>query len=242
MGSSSVPHLGIVIPVHYEQDNIAAVIAGLAAHVAVPYRVVVVQDRAEDPTGAVAVAAAAAHGLDASVVLNGANPGVRGAVAAGVAALPDADWVLVTMGDGCDDPATIAAMLNRAAAGDVAVVVGCRNMAGGGRVGAAGLKPWLSAAASRLLHAVGGLPTRDATNAFKLYARDFLAAALHEPGRGFAFSLELTVRAYAQGLGIADVPTVWRERHHGASNFGRVRVLVPYAYWFVRGLLTRPRR
>lgn len=237
-----MPHLGIVIPVHYEQDNITAVIAGLAAYLTVPYRVVVVQDHASDPTGAAALAAAAAHGVPATVELNRKQPGIRTAVAVGVEALPDVEWVLVMMGDGCDDPATITTMLDRAAAGDVAIVVGCRNMAGGGRLGATGLKPRLSALASWLLYKFGGLPTRDATNAFKLYARDFLAAALSEPGRGFAFSLELTIRAYSQGLGIADVPTVWRERRHGSSNFGRFSVLLPYAYWFVRGLLARPRR
>jgi len=230
---------GVVIPALREECNISGVVRGLAALATLPGQVVVVPDDADDPTGITAMDAAHEHNVPLKVVVNRYGCGIRNAVRTGVEVLGDVPYIVVMMGDGCDDPATIVVMTKVIASPGVGVVHGCRNMPGGGRRGARGWKPRLSAVASRLLWRAGALPTRDATNAFTMYERTFLLSALAEPGRGFSFSLELAVKARERGLGMVDVPTVWTERTRGASHFGGMRTLVPYGYWLLRALRGR---
>ncbi len=65
-----------------------------------------------------------------------------------------------------------------------------------------------------------GLPITDPTSGFRAFRASTLAA-LDLPSiqsRGFAFQVEVLVRAAAAGLRIAEVPITFRERVHGRSK------------------------
>jgi hypothetical protein len=100
----------------------------------------------------------------------------------------------------------------------------------------------MSRTAGLTLHWFAGVPTHDPTNNFKLYARRFLDAVSIESTAGFELALELTVKATLAGRRVAEVPTTWRDRTAGQSNFKLRRWLPHYLYWYRRAFVGRLRR
>jgi hypothetical protein len=105
-------------------------------------------------------------------------------------------------------------------------------MRGGRQIGGPRLKRLLSRAAGLTLHWFAGVPTHDATNNFKLYSRRFLDSVTIESSAGFELALELTVKATAEGWQIAEIPTTWRDRTSGKSNFRMRKWLPHYLHWY----------
>jgi len=146
-----------------------------------------------------------------------------------------APYVLVTMGDGSDDPGDIDPMY-ALARGGADVVAGSRYMRGGRQVGGPLLKRSMSRTAGLSLHLLGGLPIHDATSNFRLYSKRLLNQVTIESQGGFELGLELTVKAYRLGLKVAEVPTTWRDRTEGQSRFRLWKWLPRYLHWYWRGM------
>ena len=83
------------------------------------------------------------------------------------------------------------------------------------------------------------MPTHDATSNFKLYSRRFLDAVRIESTAGFELALELTVKATLQRRRIAEIPTTWRDRTAGQSNFKLRQWLPHYLHWYRLAFLRR---
>jgi len=115
-------------------------------------------------------------------------------------------------------------------------------MRGGHQVGGPPLKRLMSRAAGLSLHWFGGVATHDPTNNFKLYRRSFLDAMPIESSAGFELALELTVKATIAGRRVAEVPTTWRDRTAGQSNFKLRKWLPHYLRWYLLALRARLRR
>jgi hypothetical protein len=105
-------------------------------------------------------------------------------------------------------------------------------MRGGHQVGGPFFKRLMSRTAGLTLHWFAGVPTHDPTNNFKLYSRRFLEATMIESEAGFELALELTVKATLQGRRVAEVPTTWRDRTAGQSNFKLRKWLPHYLHWY----------
>lgn len=163
--------------------------------------------------------------------------GVLNAIKSGLGAAR-APYVLVTMGDGSDDPADIDAMYELARGG-ADVVAGSRYMTGGRQVGGPLLKRTMSRAAGLSLHWLAGLPIHDATTNFRLYSKRLLQRVMIESTGGFELGLELTVKAYVMGMQLAEVPTTWRDRTAGQSRFQLWRWLPRYLRWYWLGMAGR---
>jgi hypothetical protein len=118
-------------------------------------------------------------------------------------------------------------------------------MRGGHQVGGPVLKRLLSRTAGLTLHWFGGVPVHDPTNNFKLYSRRFLQTVDIESTAGFELALELSVKATLARLRLVEVPTTWRDRTAGKSNFRLRKWLPHYLHWYVvamRGRLHLRRR
>jgi dolichol-phosphate mannosyltransferase len=65
-----------------------------------------------------------------------------------------------------------------------------------------------------------GLPTRDLTGGFKCFRREVLEAIDLDKVRshGYAFQVELTLRAISGGFKVVEVPILFRDRLHGHSK------------------------
>jgi hypothetical protein len=170
-------------------------------------------------------------------VLNTLGRGVRYAIEAGMRAAA-APVVVVSMADVSDDLSNLEAMVSRVEAG-ADVVCASRYMPGGRQIGGPWLKSFLSRAAGVSLHHLSGLPTRDPTNSFKAYRRDFLQKTQIESLGGFALALELTVKAHFGGGRVEEVPSTWTDRTEGASRFRLFSWLPHYLHWYFWALKRR---
>ena len=233
------PELSIVLPVYNEGEAVEPVLRALSTGIATRHELVVVYDFDEDPTVPVidrlATELPTVHGLR-----NDLGRGVLNAMKAGIAGT-DGPYVLISMADGSDEPHVVDPMVALGQDG-AAVVSASRYMRGGRQVGGPPLKRLLSRTAGLTLHWFGGVATHDPTNNFKLYRRDFLDSITIESRAGFELALELTVKATLAGRRVAEVPTTWRDRTAGESNFKLRKWLPQYLRWYVvalRGRLAR---
>jgi len=96
--------------------------------------------------------------------------------------------------------------------------------------------PWLKAALVRssswALYHVARLPSRDASNGFRLFSRRVIDSIPIESKVGFAYSIELLVKAHRLGWKVVDVPAGWQERRTGRSRFAVIKWLPQYLEWF----------
>ncbi len=171
---------------------------------------------------------------------NDLGRGVLNAMKAGIAGTAT-PYLLISMADGSDEPEVVDPMMDLARNG-ADVVAASRYMRGGRQVGGPLLKRLLSRAAGLTLHWFAGVPTHDPTSNFKLYSRRFLDATRIESTAGFELALELTVKATLAGRTVREVPTTWRDRTSGQSNFKLRKWLPHYLHWYgvaFRGRLRR---
>jgi glycosyltransferase involved in cell wall biosynthesis len=238
---SDPPVLSIVLPVYNEGEAVEPVLRGLAAEVTTPHEIVVVYDFDADTTVPV-IARLVPEIAGLRGLRNDLGRGVLNAMKAGIAGTA-APYVLISMADGSDEPSVIDPMV-RLAEGGADVVAASRYMRGGRQIGGQPFKRLLSRTAGLTLHWFAGVPTHDPTSNFKLYSRRFLDAVTIESTAGFELALELTVKATVAGRPVAEVPTTWRDRTAGASNF-KLRAWLPhYLHWYFVALRARwlPRR
>jgi dolichol-phosphate mannosyltransferase len=231
------PALSVVVPVYNEGENVVPTLRGVVERTRTrPLEVLVVHDFDEDTTVPV-VQRLQAELPELHLHRNNLGRGALNALKSGLAAAT-APYVLVTMGDGSDDPGDIDAMY-ALAQGGADVVAGSRYMRGGGQVGGPLLKRTMSRVAGLSLHWLGGLPIHDATSNYRLYSKRLLQRVTIESTGGFELGLELTVKAYVLGMRVAEVPTTWRDRTAGESRFRLWKWLPRYLHWYWRGMAVR---
>jgi dolichol-phosphate mannosyltransferase len=230
----TTPALSVVIPVYNEGENVVPTLRGVVARTKTrPLEVLVVHDFDEDTTVPV-VERLQAELPEVRLHKNTLGRGALNAMKSGLRAAR-APYVLITMGDGSDDPADIDPMYTLAHEG-ADVVAGSRYVRGGRQVGGPFLKRTMSRTAGLSLHWLGGLPVHDATSNFRMYSKRLLNQVTIESRGGFELGLELTVKAYRLGLRMAEVPTTWRDRTAGQSRFRLLEWLPRYLHWYWRGM------
>ena len=226
-----------MVPVYYEQELIAQTLDALHHDLNTPFKVLVVYDVEEDPTVAV-VRQGASRWPRAALLRNDIKRGVLGALRTGFNAA-DTQYVAVFMADLSDDPKVVDTMVSKADQG-YDVVSASRYMKGGSKEGGPWFKTLLSRGAGQSLHLLTGVPTHDATNAFRLYTTSFVHGVNIESDGGFEVTMELTVKAYLAGLPVAEVPATWRDRTAGVSKFNFRQWLPKYLRWYFYCLVRSP--
>ena len=165
------------------------------------------------------------------LLVNDVEPGPAQAIRYGIERA-EADVVVVTMADGCDDPQQIDQLVRLVERG-VVVAAASRYSRGGQQVGGPFLKGLLSRMAGLSLWALARVGTRDATNSFKAYdvgLRPIRSGST--PSAGFEIGIELVAKARRARLPVAELPTIWLERHQGMSNFKLVGWMPHYLRWW----------
>ena len=223
-------HLTIVIPVYNEGGNFQAQWREISALIKADFTAHVVYDFDEDDTVPVVNQIIAGGESRLRAVKNRRGRGVVAAIMTGFDLAPDGP-VLVVMADLSDDLAQVERMLALYSQG-YHVVTGSRYMRGGKLIGGPFLKQLLSRLAGVSLYYLRGLPTHDATNAFKVYDRAMVKGFTVQSHGGFELNLELTVKAFLAGYRITEVPAVWRDRSGGQSRFRLWKWLPYYLRWY----------
>jgi glycosyltransferase involved in cell wall biosynthesis len=234
--TTPTPELAIVLPVYNEGEAVEPVLRALSTGVRTPHELVVIYDFDEDTTVPV-IARLAGEIPGLRGLRNDLGRGVLNAMKSGIAGTT-APYVLISMADGSDEPGVVDPMVALARDG-ADVVAASRYMRGGRQVGGPRIKRMMSRTAGLTLHWFAGVPTHDPTNNFKLYARRFLDVVTIESTAGFELALELTVKATLAGRRVAEVPTTWRDRTAGQSNFKLRKWLPHYLHWYRTALVGR---
>jgi dolichol-phosphate mannosyltransferase len=131
--------------------------------------------------------------------------------------------VLVEMDtDLSHDPKYLPAML-QALEGGADLVIGSRNVPGGGVDGWGLGRHVLSKGGSLYSRALLGLGIRDLTSGYKMFRRQVLEGIDMSAveSEGYSFQIELTYRAVRKGFRVAEVPIVFVDRRAGHSKMSR---------------------
>ena len=195
----------VVIPTFNEAESIAAVVAELPR--AVVDRVIVADGGSTDSTQE------SARNAGAEVIVVGSGYGL--ACLAGAQAA-EGDIVVFMDGDGADDPAAIAALVDPIRAGDYDFVIASRAQ-GKREPGSMAAHQLLSGlVAGWLTGLLYGVPYTDMC-AFRAIRRDtLLKLGMRELTYGW--NLEMQMRVARAGLRVREVPVAYRKRLGGESK------------------------
>jgi dolichol-phosphate mannosyltransferase len=223
------PRVSVVIPVYNEGDAIIPIIERILESVSLSSEILIVFDSEDDTTRPVAESLSSQH-KNIRPLLNTYGRGPAFAIRFGIDSAT-APVAVVTMADGCDDPAQID-VLTRLVERGVVVAAASRYARGGQQVGGPFLKGFLSRMAGLSLYWIARVGTRDATNSFKAYNVSFARQVHIESDKGFEIGIELVAKARRYRQPVAEVPTIWLDRAFGTSNFKLWAWLPRYLHWY----------
>jgi len=220
--------LSVVMPAYNEEAVLAATVTALAAELdreAVPYEILVVNDKSRDGTEGVLLALE----RDWPHVRHVTNPGPHGygcAVRHGLAHFAG-DAVVVAMADGSDAPADVVKYWRAIEAGyDCAF--GMRFGPGTVVEGYPRFKRVLNRAGNRMIAWLVGSNYTDFTNGFKCFRREVVERMQPLVGAQFNLTVEMSMKAVLGGARFAVVPNSWIERAAGESKFQVVKLVKMY--------------
>ena len=223
------PRVSVVVPAYNEGDAIDDVLSRIGEAVKFPCEIVIVVDAPDDSTVPY-VEKFAREDPRVRLLVNDMGPGPARAIRCGIEQAV-APVTVVTMADGCDDPEQIDQLVRLVERG-VVIAAASRYSRGGQQVGGPPLKSTLSRLAGFSLWALARVGTRDATNSFKAYDTDFVRTVGITSSAGFEIGIELVAKARRARLPVAELPTIWLERHQGVSNFKMMSWLPHYLRWW----------
>jgi dolichol-phosphate mannosyltransferase len=225
----------VCLPTYNERDNLEPIAAAIL-EAAPEVDVLVIDDGSPDGTGELADVIAAREPR-VKVLHRPAKEGLGRAYLAGFAwALARKyDLVLEMDADFSHHPKYLPELLRTARQADL--VLGSRNVPGGGTVNWGIGRKLLSRGGSFYARTILRLPIRDLTGGFKCFRREVLEA-IDLPSvqcSGYAFQIELTYRAIKKGFRVVEVPIVFEDRRVGQSKMSRRIVLEAITkVWFIR--------
>jgi len=223
------PRVSVVIPVYDEGDAIVGCLDRILAGVTLPCEILVVFDDDADSTVA-PLRKYAEHDSRVVPTRNTYGRGPAFAIRYGIDHV-QAPVVVVTMADGSDDAEQIDELCKLVERG-VVVAAASRYMSGGQQIGGPVVKSQLSRLAGLSLFWFARVGTRDATNSFKAYSVEFVRDVRIDSDSGFEIGIELVAKARRLRRPVAEIPTIWLERAHGASNFKVAKWIPRYLKWY----------
>jgi dolichol-phosphate mannosyltransferase len=215
----------VCLPTYDEKDNVVPITEAILA--ATPLvDVLIIDDNSPDGTGRLADAIAAREPR-VKVLHRAGKEGLGKAYLAGF------DWalrqgyelILEMDADFSHDPKYLPAMLE--AAGGADLVLGSRNVPGGGTVNWGVGRKVISRGGSLYARTILGIGVRDLTGGFKCFHRKVLES-IDLPTvecSGYAFQIELTFRALRRGFRVVEIPIVFVDRRVGQSKMSKRIVL-----------------
>jgi dolichol-phosphate mannosyltransferase len=229
-------YINIVMPVYNEKENIGNTINEINHKIKSAHKIIIIYDFEEDNT-LPPVKDLMMKQDNIFLLKNKYGRGVLNAIKTGFESVNEGA-VLVMMADLSDDVSIVDEMFAKLNNG-YDIVCGSRYMKGGKQIGGPILKKSMSRLAGISLHFLAGLPTRDATNSFKMYSADVLQNIEIESSGGFELGMEIVIKAHKRGYKITEVPSIWRDREAGESNFKLWAWLPKYLKWYFYAIIKR---
>ncbi len=216
------PKTLVVTPTYNERENLPTFVASVRGSMK-DADVLVVDDASPDGTGAIADELAAAD--DHVKVMHRA-----GKLGLGTAYVEAFTWGLARgyerffeMDADLSHDVRYLPDFVRALDDGADVVIGSRNIPGGGVHGWGPVRHLVSKGGSLYSRTILGLDVRDLTSGYKAFSRRALEAIdlASIRSNGYSFQIEMTYRAHLRGMKIAEVPIVFVDRRVGHSKMSR---------------------
>lgn len=224
----------IILPAYYEQENIHKAVSNIEKYVKTPHLTTIVLQDKNDPTFSV-IKTLQKKNKNLNVIFTKEGVGMLKALKEGFKQT-NSPIITIMMADLSDDARDIDKMIAKINNG-FDLVCASRYSQKGKRVGGSVLKGFLSYLACKSLSKLTGLPTQDATNAFKTFKRSLIKQITMESKEGFELPLELTVKAFHNGFKITEIPTTWNDRKKGKSKFLLFKNIPLYLKWYRHGII-----
>ena len=217
-----MPATLVVTPTYNEKDNLERFVDSVRT--ALPdAHLLVVDDASPDGTGQLADAIAAKDG-HVQVMHRAGKQGLGTAyVQAFLRGLAEGYERFFEMDADLSHDARYLPDFVRALDAGHDVVIGSRNIAGGGVEGWGPGRHFISKGGSLYSRTILGLEIRDLTSGYKAFSRRALEAIALDRVRsnGYSFQIELTYRAVLRGMRVKEVPIVFVDRTAGRSKMSR---------------------
>jgi dolichol-phosphate mannosyltransferase len=215
----------IIVPTYNEAENVRGIADALLAALP-PADVLFVDDNSPDGTGGIIDDMAAANPR-VHVMHRAGKLGLGTAYIEGFAwgLARDYQYLFEMDADGSHDPKYLPQMLALAEDG-ADVVVGSRNVPGGGTVNWGIGRKILSKGGSFYARTILGIDVRDVTAGFVCWRRNVLES-LDLTGidsNGYSFQIEMKYRALQKGFRIVETPIIFVDRRVGQSKMSRAIV------------------
>jgi len=230
--------ISIVIPAYNELDNLLMLLdhlETLVLNASYNVEVIVVDDGSTDGSGR--VMREQCHSRKwLSYIAHDTNQGMGAALKTGTAQASHSllVWLMADLSDNLDDSGPMREKL----ISGVDLVLASRAMEGGSYGDLFGLKALGSYLFSQCTKKMLRLSVSDLTNAFRAFHVKLLDDISLERN-DFGISPEMVIKVALQGKKIEEIPTLYKYRHHGKSNFKLLHMGLVYTSLLFRGWLSR---
>ena len=228
--------LDIIVPVFREEGNISKTIEEIFKISEINFRVLIVYDFDEDPTIQVIK-----NNFDKTqiICLKNKYQGLNGAIKTGFENI-QSKATLLYPADDHENFNLISEMFYKFNEG-YDIVCASRFIDGGSYEGAPLIKRLIVKFVSFTLTNFTSLPTKDATNGFRLFSKSIVEKFPIESKKGFTFSIELLAKAYRYNHKITELPEKWPVRTSGESKFSYYTIPF-YLKWYLYILMSTFRK
>lgn len=226
----------IILPTYNEIENLQAVVEEILARG--PYDILVVDDNSPDGTGALADRLAKKHRDRVHVLHRAAKEGLGRAYIDGFkwGLQRDYDVFFEMDADFSHNPAHLSQFVREIEDG-ADLVLGSRNIKGGGTRNWSILRTLVSKGGSQYARLILFSPYHDLTSGFKAFRREVLEALDLEnvDSNGYSFQIELTHRTHQMGYKVRETPIIFVDRKVGKSKMtSRIVLEAMLVVWKIR--------
>lgn len=226
----------IILPTYNERENLPIIFYLIDKYLSgakLEYQVVIVDDASPDGTLEVAQAIQKSFGKDkVSIVSRKGKLGLGSAYIAGLKAAKG-DRIILMDADMSHHPKVIPKMVQKMDSEKVDIVTGTRYIAGGGVYGWDSFRKLTSRTANFLADFLLNPGVTDLTGSFRLYERQAIEDILPKiASKGYAFQMEIVVRARNSNMKIGEIPITFVDRIYGESKLGTSEIIM-----YLKGLI-----
>ena len=228
--------LSIILPVHNERESLEIMIRLLNSTLNFEYEIIVVYD--EDNDNSIDVAKKLEKDFqNFRLIQNRIGKGVRNAIQQGVKE-SKYEVILITAVDEIFPIIAIDKMLEKIVIDNFDLVSGTRYSLGGKRLGGSVIGTILSITANKIFCMLTNFHLHDLTTGIKMMKKNvWKEIKLESKPVGWAFALELSIKAKLNNYKITEVPLKSVDRLFGGkSTFKPIPWIIEYFKWFIWGL------
>lgn len=232
----------IILPTYNEIENLRPLAEAILQRG--PYHILVVDDNSPDGTGALADRLAEEHESRVFVLHRTKKEGLGRAYTAGFkwGLARDYDVLFEMDADFSHNPSHLSQFMREIEKG-ADLVLGSRNITGGGTRNWSPLRQIISKGGSLYAQTILFSPYRDLTSGFKAFRREVLEALDIDAvqSNGYSFQIEVTHRAHQMGFKVKETPIIFVDRKIGSSKMtGQIVSEAMIVVWRIR--LSKPAR